>query len=382
MPSVTAPQQFDSVGSMLQQLLPREPVYCIHRSRFKKAAEAFLNGFSGRVLYAVKANDEPLVLRALHAAGISHFDCASLPEVALVKENCPGAKCYFMIPVRLRGAASEAYHRYGVRHFLVDQLPGLEQLADEIDCSNCVIFARMAVHHEAATFDLSSKFGAAPDQVRAILEAIKATGAEAALAFNVGSSVSSPIAYTSAIETARQVLDTVPFPIRLVDMGGGFPHSYPDYLMPPVAGYFDAINLAASSLPLGEAPELMVEPGRALAAPGISCVVEILQRSDQRLYINDGMYGAFWELRMTDFKRFEVSVWRDGVPVAKCSRGEQFTLFGPTCDSGDVLPGSVTLPGDIKVGDYLEFSDIGAYSLAGRTRFNGHYSEQLVYIGE
>ncbi len=43
--------------------------------------------------------------------------------------------------------------------------------------------------------------------------------------------------------------------------------------------------------------ELMAEPGRALAAPGLSAVVEVLLRKDDRLYINDGMYGIFWELR-------------------------------------------------------------------------------------
>jgi ornithine decarboxylase len=59
-----------------------------------------------------------------------------------------------------------------------------------------------------------------------------------------------------------------------------------------------------------------------------------------------------------------------------------FTLFGPTCDAFDVLPGKIELPEDIRAGDYLEFSNIGAYSLAGRTRFNQHYSDTIVCIGD
>jgi ornithine decarboxylase len=55
-------------------------------------------------------------------------------------------------------------------------------------------------------------------------------------------------------------------------------------------------------------------------------------------------------------------------------------LYGPTCDASDVLPGEVELPADVGSGDYLEFGQIGAYSLSGRTRFNGLFSDRIVHI--
>jgi ornithine decarboxylase len=58
----------------------------------------------------------------------------------------------------------------------------------------------------------------------------------------------------------------------------------------------------------------------------------------------------------------------------------EFRLFGPTCDSSDALPGAVDLPADMRPGDYLEFGSIGAYSLSGRTDFNGHYSDTVVTV--
>jgi ornithine decarboxylase len=61
---------------------------------------------------------------------------------------------------------------------------------------------------------------------------------------------------------------------------------------------------------------------------------------------------------------------------------KMFKLFGPTCDGTDVMPGEVELPSDIRPGDYLEFGAIGAYSLAGRTSFNGHFSDDIVMIGD
>lgn len=369
---------FPDVESMLRALRPREPVYCIHPARYLGAAREFLDGFPGRVLYAVKANDHPELLRLLHRAGVRHFDCASLPEIALVHEHCPGATAYFMIPARLRGAAGEARRRFGVRHFMIDHASGLGPLASEIDVQGTVVFARMATHHASAMQELSSKFGAPREEIPELLRAIAAAGAEPALAFNVGTGVTSPEAYAYAIDVARSVLEEARLPVRLVDIGGGFPKSYPGFTVPPLADYFAAIREAAGRLPAAEGGEILGEPGRALAAPGLSAVVEVLLRKDRRLYLNDGMYGIFWELRFRGHERYPARAFRDARPLDGTPR--RFRLFGPTCDATDVLPGEVDLPADIRPGDHIEFSDIGAYSLAGRTRFNGHYSNEVVTI--
>ena len=107
-------------------------------------------------------------------------------------------------------------------------------------------------------------------------------------------------------------------------------------------------------------------------------MVEVLLRKGCRLYINDGMYGIFWELRFKAHLRFTARAFRDGEAL----RGEtgSFRLYGPTCDASDALPGEVDLPGGIRAGDCLEFGQMGAYSLSGRTRFNGLYSDRIVRI--
>ena len=259
---------FQSVRHLLNDWQPEVPVYCVYPHVYNDSTQSFLRGFPGRVLYAVKANDEPAVVRLMHQAGVIDFDCASLPEIALVTENCPGAKCYFMVPVRMRGAARIAQEQYGVRHFVVDHLKGLDLLAGEIDMTRSVVFARMAVHHRSAIYDLSSKFGAPPEEIPTLVQAIAALGAEPALAFNVGSSVRSPDAYRHALGVAAEVLAELPFRLRLVDIGGGYPRSYPGYPMPPLEDYFDAIREGIAALPLAEGGEILGEPGRALAAPG------------------------------------------------------------------------------------------------------------------
>lgn len=371
-------EQFADVASLIGEQRPEHPVYCIYPHVYREVAREFLAGFPGRVLYAVKANPDPTVLGLLSESGVRHFDCASLPEIELVDSLVDKASKYFMTPVRIRGAAATAQKKYGVRHFVVDHLSGLDQLLQEIDPARSVVFARMAVHHSSAFEDLSARFGAPPAAMPELLQAILDRGAEPALAFNVGSLVTDPDAYRYALSVTRSVLERLPFRLRLIDVGGGYPKSYPGIIVPELDLYFAAVAESAASLPLADGAEILGEPGRALAAPGMSAVVEILLRKENHLFINDGMFGIFWLLRIDGPDRFPVRAYRN----ARLLNGAMmdFKVSGPTCDSSDTLPGLVPLPADMRPGDYLEFGNIGAYSIGGRTDYNGFHSDRIVTI--
>jgi ornithine decarboxylase len=371
-------ERYANVEELLQKTHPSRPVYCVYPHLYREAAEHFLAGFPGRVLFAVKANNHPEVLRTLFAAGVRHFDCASLQEITLVHACCPGAIAYFMNPVRFTDDARTAQKKFGVRYFVIDHLSGLAPLLKEIDASSSVIFARMAVSHASAQADLSTKFGALPEDMPALLRAIADSGAEAALAFNVGTGVEDPEAYAYAIGVARDVLQALEFKVRLVDIGGGFPKSYPGLVVPPLDDFFARTREAAKDLPLAEHGELLSEPGRALSAPGLSAVTTVLLKKPDRLYLNDGMYGIFWELRFKAQLRYACRAFRRGRLLDGPTK--PFRILGPTCDSTDELPARVDLPANIEVGDHIEFGTIGAYSLSGRTDFNGFYSDHVVTI--
>ena len=371
-------EQYRDVTELLGDRQPRSPVYCVYPHIYREAARHFVNGFPGRVLYAVKANHHPLVIGALHQGGVTHFDCASVGEIALVRSVVPDATCYLMNPVRLDGDAAKAQARYETRHFMIDHASGLEPLLAEIDARRSVIFARMAVSHHSAMADLSSKFGAPPDDMPRLLEAIHESGAEAALAFNVGTGVTEPEAYLYAMGLAREVLASTQPPIRLLDIGGGFPRPYPGFPVPPLDEFFAAIRGIRHELPLAPGDELLAEPGRGLSAPGLSAITRVLLRKEDRLYLNDGMYGAFWELRFKGHVRYPAQAYRGAAPLGGKLRS--FRLFGPTCDSSDEMPGTVELPADIDVGDYIDFGSIGAYSLSGKTDFNGFRSDEVVTV--
>src|SRR5438445_13359548 len=96
-----AMHHFASVEPLIETLRPGEPVYALFPEKFRIAAHRFLHPFPGDTLYAVKANPAPPVLDLVYAAGIRHFDTASLPDVELVRRRFPDAICPFMTPVLL-----------------------------------------------------------------------------------------------------------------------------------------------------------------------------------------------------------------------------------------------------------------------------------------
>ena len=81
-----------SVAEMVQTLRPEVPLHCIRPQAIAAAAGSFVAAFPGDVLYAVKCNPEPAVLRAVWAGGVRHFDCASISRSRWSAACSPGRK--------------------------------------------------------------------------------------------------------------------------------------------------------------------------------------------------------------------------------------------------------------------------------------------------
>jgi ornithine decarboxylase len=373
------PQQprFANARAMVTALKPSYPVYCVRPRVVKAAARAFLDEFPGRVLYAVKCNPHPLMLRALYDEGIRHFDTASLAEVAQVRELFRDAECYFMHPVKGRGAIKAADEVYAVEHFVVDTKDELYKVLDEAGGEGLAIFVRIATPSAGAAYDLSVKFGAKPAEAVELLQAVKAEGCQAGLAFHVGSQCTMPRAYRTAIDLVGEVLDAARVDIHYLSVGGGFPVSYLGNGAPPLADFIAEIEAGLKTLKLRRDCVLMCEPGRALVAEGMSLVCQIYLRKGDCIYINDGIYGSLSET-VTARLRFPVDLIRLNGDHSDEMR--DFTVYGPTCDSTDVLPAPVRLPADVREGDWIEFGRVGAYSNALATRFNGFYPDAYVQV--
>lgn len=356
-----------TVDAVIAALRPEEPLHCLRPQAVTEAARAFAAAFPGDVLYAVKCNAEPAVLRAVAAGGVAHFDCASEAEVRLVRTMFPDAAIHFMHPVKSRAAIRAAWGQCGVRDFVLDTDAELSKILEVTGGGDLGLVVRLALPKGSAAYDLSGKFGAAPADAAALLRAARPHASRLGLSFHVGSQCLDAGAWTRAMALAAEVIAAADVVVEIVDVGGGFPVAYPGSTPPPLADFMAAIRAGAALLPSGI--RLWAEPGRALVAGGASVVLQVQQRRGDALYVNDGVYGALSDAGPPGFRFPHRLVRADGEPVASVTR--DFTLFGPTCDSADVMKGPWTLPADVREGDWIEVGQLGAYGTALRTAFNG-----------
>ncbi len=381
---IPAMPRFASALKAIESLKPGEPLYLIHPAKFAAAAQIFLNGFPGDVLYAVKANPHPVAIENLWAAGIRHFDTASLGEIEGVRNIFPEAICHFMAPVRLAGHAKAAFERHGVTDFVVDSESELEKLLAETgNPKKLRIFVRLVAQLGGALLEMSSKYGCRPEEASKLLHKVKASGAAPCLTFHVGSQCLSPFSYAQAIEIAQRTITLSGVEIAALDIGGGFPTSYAGQEAPPYHWYFDMIKEALVTL---NRPgiHMMCEPGRALVGQGLSLVTRVLMRRGDRLYLNDGIYGSFDEQRFASFDESypPTGINLDAKGKAKVLSGEMrpFRAYGPTCDSADVLPRPVMVPDSIATNDFVLFDAMGAYTVSSRSAFNGFYPDAWAVV--
>ncbi|MEQ1753673.1 MAG: type III PLP-dependent enzyme [Micropepsaceae bacterium] len=383
--------RYASVRDVIETMQPSLPLYALHPHAFNRVARSFIDGFPGETMYAVKANHALPVLQMIHAAGIGHFDVASIAEVRLISERFPKARKSFMSPVRIRGTSGEAYRLYGVRDFALDSKDELEALLDETGAAadkataqSLTLYVRLHVPADGALLELSSKFGIRVSAAAALLKDIVKAGARPALTFHVGSQCLFPSSFTTALSRCGEVLAQSGIEISALDVGGGFPGYYQNVTVPPLDEFFDAIREGIALLPLAMDCAILCEPGRALVADGLSVITRVSHRRDHTLFINDGIYGSLNEYALKNWPvRYPLRAFTSspaGRTKEKRARLASFKVYGPTCDSLDVLHYLIDLPNTIAAGDWIEFQMLGAYSCSLRTAFNGFYPDTFVEI--
>jgi len=347
---------------------PVQPVTLLRPHAARRAARFFVGEFPGRSLYAVKANPSPDFLHLLWDEGITHYDVASIGEIRLVSEVLPNATQCFMHPVKAEEAIAEAYFQHGVKTFSLDTIEELEKIVRATNgAQDLNLLVRIRVSSEHAKLSLASKFGAEPAELKPLLIAARQAADALGVCFHVGSQAMTPAAYAEAMQRVRDAIVEASVTVDIVDVGGGFPSSYPGMEPPPLEAYFDVIHRAFESLPISYSAELWCEPGRALCAEYASLIVRVEKRRGSELYINDGAYGALFDAAHIGW-RYPVRLLREKRSKAK---DVAFSFYGPTCDDLDHMTGPFELPADIKAGDYIEVGMLGAYGCAMRTGFNG-----------
>jgi len=229
-----------------------------------------------------------------------------------------------------------------------------------------------------AAYDFGAKFGADPDHAVALLARVAALGFRPAMTFHPGTQCADPAAWAAYIHVCADVARRAGVRLGRLNVGGGFP-AVRDGSEPALEAIFEAIGLAVrEAFAPGARPDLVCEPGRAMAAGAFTLGARVKSRRGASLYLNDGIYGGLSESAfMGTVPNGVIVVGPEGI---RTGAAEPFTIFGPTCDSLDRIPDPLALPDATAEADYLLFPGHGAYGQANATRFNGYGRGEVISV--
>jgi ornithine decarboxylase len=322
---------WNSPSDYLLARTPDHPVHFFAPAALQSQAKRFLDGFNGLVTYAVKANPEHAVLSNLLAAGITAFDVALL---------------HYNNPVRSKSEIRFA-HKAGVKSYSVDGFREFAKIQEIVPPKGVEISVRIKLPVSGAVYDFGAKFGATPEKAIELLRRVNSAGYIPSITFHPGTQCEDPYAWEAYIAETAAVARAAGVTIQRLNVGGGFPAKTAKGA-PDLEQFFALINEAVTKK-FTARPALVCEPGRAMVAESFTHATRVKSINDNGdIYLNDGIYGGLSEFPVLDVQRsFTV------LPPLGEQRSETKTsalVFGPTCDSLDVLPNKLPIPIDIATG--------------------------------
>jgi ornithine decarboxylase len=333
--------------------------------------------------FAVKANCEPAIIRTFYKCGAS-FDVASMPEFMMVYENIrklPAKaqqdfiwdKIIYANPTKPKETLL-ALDKYKPL-VTYDNATELEKIRKYAPHAGVVL--RLRVDNTGSQCELSSKFGCAIGEAADLIEAAFKLGLVVeGLSFHVGSQCTNFQNFVQALNAAAAVLKESKargHEIKILDIGGGFPAPYNKHVR-RFRELAKVINAEIARL-FDKDIQILAEPGRFLVATAATAVAQVIGKavrdSKQCYYINDGVYHTFSGI-IFDHCQYPLSAFKPG-------KKEICAVFGQTCDGLDVLSQSEHLP-ELEIDDLVYAENIGAYSNASATWFNGFPPAKVIHV--
>jgi ornithine decarboxylase len=335
--------------------------------------------------YAVKANPAPEIVRTLYKAGAS-FDVASFPEFMQVYENIKHLpakerqdfiwdKIIYANPIKPKETL-QALDRYKplITYDNLEELRKIKQYAP-----NAGLVLRLRVPNTGSMVELSSKFGCdTGEAVDLIVEAYRVGLVVEGVSFHVGSQCTNFDNFVQALNIAAAIMQEAKsrgHEIKILDIGGGFPVPY-DLHVKPLNVLAKKINAEIDRL-FAKDIEILAEPGRYLVATAAHAVSRVIGKAFRDgktcYYVDDSVYHTFSGI-IFDHCQYHFQSIKKG-------RTEICTVFGQTCDGMDTLSQSEELP-NLEMDDLVYSKDIGAYSNASSTWFNGFPPAKVVHVNE
>src|SRR5216110_2049390 len=361
------------------------PVVVIDHDIIRKNYAAFKKHLPKvQAYYAVKANAEPAIVRTLYKTGAS-FDVASLPEFMLVYENILRLppkeqqdyiwdKIIYANPTKPKETLRDLdKYKPLVTYDNLAELKKIKQFAPHAG-----VVLRLRVPNTGSMVELSSKFGCDPGEAVDLIEAAFKMGLVVeGLSFHVGSQCTNFQNFVQALNIAAAVMQEAKSrsnEIKILDIGGGFPAPYNKHVK-PFSALAKKINAEIDRL-FPKDIQILAEPGRFLVATAATSIARIIGKAVRDgktcYFIDDSVYHTFSGI-IFDHCQYHLKAFKKGTP-------EICAVFGQTCDALDTISLSEELP-PLEIDDLVYSENIGAYSNASATWFNGFPPARVVHVG-
>ncbi|MFY8222253.1 MAG: type III PLP-dependent enzyme [Pirellulales bacterium] len=360
------------------------PLFVVDHAELRKNYRLFRKHFPRvQIYYAVKVNSDPEIVKTFYELGGS-FDVASMQEFHTVYENIKSLpakarqdfiwdKVIYANPIKPVETLQEL-DRYKPL-VTYDNHEEVKKIAKHAPHAGLAL--RLRVPNTGSMVELSSKFGALPGEAVDLITFAHEQGLVVeGLSFHVGSQCTNPQNFIQAIHLSAGVFAEAKsrgFNLKLLDIGGGFPAAY-DATVPKFSALAKKINHELDRLFPPEI-EILAEPGRFLVASAGNAVSKIIGKAIRNekmsYYVDDGVYHTYSGV-IFDHCTYHLQSFKKG-PTQICA------VFGPTCDALDTISLAEQLP-ELEIGDYLYSENIGAYSAASSTHFNGFPPAKVVHV--
>ena len=360
------------------------PLFVVDHAELRKNYATFKKHFPRvQAYYAVKVNSDPAIVQTFYELGGS-FDVASMQEFhtvyqfikklpAKARQDFIWDKVIYANPIKPIETLREL-DRY--RPLVTyDNLEEVKKIAKHAPHAGLCL--RLQVPNTGSMVELSSKFGSPPGEAVDLIQSAHDHGLVVeGISFHVGSQCTNPENYVQALHLSAGIFNEAKlrgFELKLLDIGGGFPAAY-DASVPKFASLAKKINHEIDRL-FPKSLEILAEPGRFLVASAGTAVSKIIGKAFRSgklsYYVDDGVYHTFSGV-IFDHCIYHLKSFKRGTP-------QLCAVFGPTCDALDTISLSEQLP-DLEIGDYLYSENIGAYSAASSTHFNGFPPATVVHV--
>ncbi len=331
--------------------------------------------------YAIKCNPDDIIIKLMSSMDMC-FDCASKNEISkVISAGVSPNNIIYANPCKMVEQIKYA-RANDVDLMTFDSAHELYKIKLYHPSAKLVI--RIQTDDSKSRCKFNCKFGVGLDQVDELLQIAKYMDLDiVGISFHVGSGCEDENVFRTAIGDCKKVYDMAKdkgFNFELIDIGGGFPGDSDEkfdrmaqVINSSIDEFFKDINV-----------EFIAEPGRYFVTAAYTLVTSVINKKVVKneddnnskhivYYLSESVYGSF-NNTVFDHATLKLMPFNE-----RNEKQYDCTIYGPTCDSIDKIMINCKLP-DLSIGEVIYVENMGAYTIAASSNFNGFPSTECKYI--